>query len=154
MMDFDKSWKGCLYQKFDLVSIDEAHVVKNLEASVTTTVMWLGASLYVLATAIPLPNAVRDCPGYVLLMTGGKDPWTEENVNRWAIGSDCNPYELNDGKPSSALMFSQRALQKFVIRPHANSEKAGFYLAKIWKQSMVRRTYASPILSSGDSEMR
>lgn len=143
MMDLDKSWQGCLHGMFDLVTIDEAHVVKNPEASVTITTMWLGASFYVLATAIPLPNAVRDCAGYVWLMTGGKDPWTQENVQKWGIEKNCNPYELEDNHPGSALMFSQHALQTFVTGPNANPEKAGFYLRKVWKQSMVRRTYAS-----------
>lgn len=32
-----------------------------------------------------LPNAIKDCVGYVLLMTGGKDPWTQESVEKWAV---------------------------------------------------------------------
>lgn len=74
MIDLDQSWPGSLYRKFELVSVEEAHVIKNPEASVTVTTMWLGASSYVLATAIPLPNSFRDYAGYMLLMTGGKDP--------------------------------------------------------------------------------
>lgn len=142
MAEHDVSWKGSLHEQFDLVCVDEAHVIKNPEASVTITLVWLGASFYVLATAIPLPNSVRDCAGYVLLMTGGDDPW--ELNQEWEIPNDCNPFEFDEDDPKSALIFSQRALETFITGANVNPQNAGFYLGKIWKRAMVRRTYASP----------
>lgn len=73
MIDLDQSWLESLYRKFELVSVEEADVINNLEASVTVTTMWLRASFYVLVTAIPLLNSFRDYAGYMLLMTTGKD---------------------------------------------------------------------------------
>lgn len=36
-----------------------------------------------------LPNAIKDCAGYMLLMTDGKDSWIQESVEKWAVASDA-----------------------------------------------------------------
>jgi hypothetical protein len=44
-------------------------------------------------------------------------------------------------------------VDKFITGESADIEKAGFYLEKIWRWTMVRRTYASPDPSNSDKRI-
>ena len=61
----DDTWiyniEGC----FDVVIIDEAHVVKNPETASHIAVTWLKAQFILLATASVLPNSIQDFTGYI-----------------------------------------------------------------------------------------
>ena len=68
-----------LHDKFKVVVIDKCHVVKSINADVTTSVRWLQPDFTILASGTPLPGGVKDIKGYLSLIEHSDIPkWYEE----------------------------------------------------------------------------
>lgn len=72
--------------------------------------------------------------------------WTDANFIRWGLvkSKDFNLFELSEASPGRVLQLTETAVSKFITNKAASDENSGLYLAKIWSQIMVRRTYQLP----------
>jgi hypothetical protein len=139
----DADWVHDLSGVFDIVTIDEAHQIKNPDTAAHATVAWLQASFHVLATASVLPNGIGDFEGYMHFVDMNRNLWQDENLWRWGVDKSVNPYELDDEHPAAVLRMTTQAVKSFITGDDANRDNAGFYLQKVWQKCLVRRTYAS-----------
>lgn len=143
MHEQDPSWERNLSGLFSVITIDEAHSLKNADSAVNTTISWLKPGFIVLATATVLPNGIKDCEGFIKLIQPKTDLWAPENLAKLGVSPDVNPYELSDGHPATILQLSLEGARQWITSEAADKDKSGFYLQKIWKQCLLRRTYAS-----------
>ena len=143
MHDPDVDWVHDLSGVFDIVTIDEAHQIKNPDTAAHTTVAWLQASFHVLATASVLPNGIGDFEGYMHFIDMNRNLWQDENLQQWKVDKPVNPFDLEDDHPAAVLRMTVQAVQTFITGDDANRDNAGFYLQKVWQKCLVRRTYAS-----------
>lgn len=139
----DPLWERDLSGMFDIITIDEAHSIKNPDSAVNTTISWLKPAFIVMATATVLPNGIRDCEGYIKLVQPQDDLWSAENLALWEVPADVNPYELPDDHPAAKLQLTLEGVRRWITSEHADKDKSGFYLQKVWRQCLLRRTYAS-----------
>lgn len=139
----DKGWDRDLSGLFDLVTIDEAHAIKSPSTGINTAIQWLESPFTVMVTATVLPNDITDCEGYIQLVEGGRDLWNPANLQKWEVSEDVNPFELPDDHPAAVLRLSLQAVKNWITGPKADTLKRSFYLQKIWKKCLVRRTYVS-----------
>lgn len=102
----DQTWERDLCGLFDTIVIDEAHSIKNPDSAINTTISWLKPTFTVMATATVLPNGIKDCEGFVKLIEPREDLWTPENLMKWGVSSDINPYELPDEHPATRLQLT------------------------------------------------
>jgi len=138
----DPEWEYDLSGCFDIISIDEAHLIKNPDTSGHCTVAWLKGSFHVLATASVLPNSINDFDGFISFVDINRNLWTEENLRAWKVNSSVNPYELPDTHPAAVLCVTTEAVKNFITGDGV-SKNAGFYLSKVWQKCLLRRTYVS-----------
>lgn len=140
----DPTWERNLSGLFDLVTIDEAHSIKNPLSAMSTTISWLKPSFMVLVTATVLPNSLSDWEGFAQLIQGDRDPWTQENLEQKGVSIDTNPYELDRDHPAAQeLQLSMRGIKTWVTAKDVDPYKSGEYLKKIWERCLLRRTYSS-----------
>ncbi|OBT86740.1 hypothetical protein VE02_06275 [Pseudogymnoascus sp. 03VT05] len=139
----DRQWERDLGDLFELLIIDEAHCVKNTNTAISITIKWMQPEFTILATATVLPNGINDFEGFVNIIQPKSEIWTAENLEKFGVNWDVNPYELSDDHPAASLRLTLHAIQTFITGPDASLEKRGFYLQKAWKRCLLRRTYAS-----------
>lgn len=140
----DNTWTHNLEGCFDIVIIDEAHVVKNPETASHLAVTWLKAEFVLLATASVLPNSIQDFAGYIRFIENDNTLSQPEKLAAIGVDKDINPFILPDNHTAVALRLTSIAVEKFITSTSKHKDQAGHYLSKIWAQCMVRRTYASP----------
>ena len=144
--NLDDDWRHSLANCFDIVIIDEAHVIKNPETLAHTTVTWLNAHFTLLATASILPNSIHDFDEYIKLIENNDNLWDPLNLEAMGVDRDVNPYTLPDEHPAICLRMTAHAVANFITdraKPKYK-DKAGYFISKIWARCMVRRTYQSP----------
>jgi SNF2 family DNA or RNA helicase len=144
----EDDWVHNLANCFDIVIIDEAHVIKNPETMSHTAVTWLNAKFTLLVTASVLPNSIRDFDGYIKFIENNNNLWDPTSLQAMGVDKNVNPYTLPDTHPAVCLRLTAHAVTKF-ITDRANTkdkdkDKAGYVLSKVWAQCMIRRTYQSP----------
>lgn len=140
----DPAWDRDLSMLFDLVTIDEAHSIKNPVSALSTTVRWLKPSFMVLVTATVLPNSLVDWEGFAQLIQGDGDPWSQSNLDLNELTLDTNPYELDRDHPAAlALQLSMRGTRTWVAGRDVDPYTSGEYLKMIWRKCLIRRTYSS-----------
>lgn len=139
----DKVWERNLSGLFDLVMIDEAHVVKNAGSGINVSIQWLESPFTVMVTATVLPNDISDSEGYIHLIEGGRNLWNPLSLQTLGVSDDVNPFELPDDHAAAALMLTLRAVKTYITAPQANPQKRSFYLQKVWRKCLIRRTYVS-----------
>jgi len=64
----DPNWPGLLRNCFEIVCIDEAYTIKNMDTTGHTTIAWLNAEYYLLITASVLGNRLSDYIGFARLI--------------------------------------------------------------------------------------
>jgi hypothetical protein len=143
LLDADPEWESDLSNCFDIITIDEAHTIKNPESQAHATIAWLNASFHILATASVLPNGIQDWDGFMKFVDIGRNLWSDENLARWNVTKNVNPFELADNHPAAKLRLTSKAVEAFITGETAKKAKSGFYLQKIWTKCLIRRTYAS-----------
>ncbi|KAF7952093.1 uncharacterized protein EAE97_001590 [Botrytis byssoidea] len=70
--------------------------------------------------------------------------WSRENLTKWGLidRGNFNPFTLADDHPGAALRLE--AVERWITGAKQDNRNSGHYLSKIWKEVMIRRTYASP----------
>jgi hypothetical protein len=139
----DTKWEHDLGEAFELVVIDEAHLVKNPDTAAHATVAWLKASFHILVTASVLPSGIPDWEGFQKFIDINRNLWDPTNLARLGVTMACNPYTLPDDHPACELRMTTRAAETYVTNPTVPRALAGFYLGKIWRKCLIRRTYES-----------
>lgn len=139
--DQDINWHLDLAEKFSIITIDEAHAIKNEATASHSTVRWLKPQFTILAKASVLPNRVTDFQGYMNFIQADPSLWTK--LEALGVNDKVNPYTLPDGHQAAVLQMTYRAMERFIINA-TDSTLAGLYLRKVWRKCMIRRTYASP----------
>lgn len=139
----DADWEHDLSGVFDIVTIDEAHQIKNPDTAAHATVAWLQASFHVLATASVLPNGINDFDGYMHFVDMNRDLWQNDNLAKLKVEKSVNLFDLPDNHPAAVLRMTIQAVKTFITGEDANRDNAGFYLQKVWEKCLIRRTYAS-----------
>lgn len=148
----DPTWELNLAGLFDIVTIDEAHCVKNPLSALTVTVSWLRPSFMVLVTATVLPNSISDWAGFAKLIAGDRNPWTPDNYTQKQFTMDTNPFKLpNDHVAKQQLILSTRALDMWVLGKDVDPSVGGERIREIWGACLLRRTYSSkdPSMDAG-----
>jgi hypothetical protein len=142
----DIDWEFGLSDLFELITIDEAHVIKNDTTASHCTVRWLNSPFILLVTASVLPNRIEDFAGYIPFLEPLEELWSSENLQKWGKvdGPNLNPFLFADDDPACCLRMTTRAVKRWITGEKKNLKKAGYYLGMIWEQCMIRRTYASP----------
>jgi SNF2 family DNA or RNA helicase len=101
--DLDDNWDYNLSNCFDIVIIDEAHVIKNPETASHLTVTWIKAPFTLLATASVLPNSIQDFAGYIRFIENDNTLWQHENLHALGVEKNVNPFLLPDDHPAVVL---------------------------------------------------
>lgn len=141
--DWDGSLRGC----FQFVLLDEGHLVKSSNTSIHTSITWLYASKYILATASPMPNGIDDFKGYMPFLehSSAEIWWSEKSLAEMEFKEDENPYDLTDDHPAAKLQMTSTAVKKWIFAARVDSITKGVRLNKIWKRIMLSRTNSSKI---------
>ncbi|KAH8746169.1 P-loop containing nucleoside triphosphate hydrolase protein [Hyaloscypha sp. PMI_1271] len=143
----DPNWPGLLRNCFEIVCIDEAHTIKNMDTAGHTTIAWLNAEYHLLITASVLGNRLSDYIGFARLIQPSPDQLaTDANFQQWSIDKTTNPFELADNHPGAILRQSLSYIDKYITSEKNKNytERNSLYLRKVWEQVLIRRTYASP----------
>lgn len=146
---YDEKWPGGLAKCFDTIILDEAHLVKNMETEVHGTIAWLKGRFHLCITATPLITGPHDFAGYLNLLepSNANELWAPENLSSWKIGKGVNPYELPVSQSGRKLCLTLQAAQNWIFDHDIPGHVAGSRLRQIWKECLIRRTYASKIPS-------
>jgi hypothetical protein len=100
----DPNWPGLLRNCFEIVCIDEAHTIKNMDTAGHTTIAWLNAEYHLLITASVLGNRLSDYISFARLIQPSPDQLaTDANFQQWSIDKTTNPFELADNHPGAIL---------------------------------------------------
>ena len=138
--DFPDSLKGL----FQLVVLDEAHTIKNMDTEANVSLHWLNASFYLFLTATSMSAGANDFEGYLkLLERPDLNLYDERNLKAWDVEDWVNPYRLNDDHPAAVLRLTRRAAKEFIFRNSIAPQLKEDYVRQIWKQCLLRRTYTS-----------
>lgn len=141
----DRQWERDLFQKFDIVWVDEAHVVKRADAYTSIVIQWLDANFTGLSTATPGINRIEDFKGLLkFVKLRNNDAWSAANLAQWGVTHDINPYTLPKEHPAAILRVTERAANKLIFG-NLDEIEAGYFLAKLQEMCMIRRTYSSKI---------
>jgi hypothetical protein len=140
----DRTWADDLAGCFHTVVVDEAHTLKHSESHSNITVRWLDAKFHILSTASVLPNGIKDWAGLMRFVDSGEDHWTAENMAKWNINGDFNPYTAGDNHPAAVLCLTNRASQRYITGEDADEDIGAIYVSRIWEKCLIRRTYYSP----------
>lgn len=146
----DGEWPGDLAGLFSVVVLDEAQLVKNMNAMVGTAIDWSAAPFYLLLTATPIYNSVMDFKGFERFIFPTQDLWDDASLTAMGLETDINPFELPDGHPGQALMATTKATSKYIWHESVPDALKGERLGKIWRQCLIRRTLSSTIPFDSD----
>lgn len=123
-----------LKEMFENVIVDEAHSLKRPDGSYSQVIQWLKPRFYLLATATPAMNSIRDWEGYL--------PFVQPRIPL-VVALPSNPY-LADS-PIAKENRLQIAAAKEYIFGQRDQLLAGTYLRELQEQCMIRRTYQTVI---------
>jgi hypothetical protein len=73
-----------------------------------------------------------------------EDLWTPQNMTKWNINGDFNPYTAGDNHPAAVLRLTDQASQRWITGEDADDVIGAIYVSRIWEKCMIRRTYYSP----------
>ncbi|KAF7928188.1 hypothetical protein EAE99_004946 [Botrytis elliptica] len=122
----DPDWKYNLAGLFDHIAVDEAHILKNSDTMAHRTISWLEAKFTIMATATVLSNRLEDFHGYMSLIETGEAHCSDENLERWGVDINVNPYTLPDNHPASILRFTTDVIDKRITSQNKDLEFAGW----------------------------
>lgn len=144
---YDDEWPSGLAGLFETVVLDEAHLIKNVKTEVNGTIPWLQTPFHLFLTAAPLLAGARDAGGYIALMEEADTDWywRPDLLEWWQVSRDFNPYVLLEKHPATKMCLTLRAAQTYIFSYDTPGATQGTYLCQIWKDCMIRRTFASTI---------
>jgi hypothetical protein len=97
----DRDWKYDLNGCFEIVAIDKAHVTKNIDTAGYSTLEWLGADYYILASIQIVSNRIGNYYRIGSLIRPRPSLITDENLATWNFNKNKdNPYNLNNDNPA------------------------------------------------------
>lgn len=130
-----------MHQLFEFVVADEAHNLKDMESQQSKAIHWLKPSFYLLITATPCPNGVRDW-SYNRFIETPIDLSVDTRVNDLLV----NPYEDRfDDTAMVPARFTAQQEDDWIHNKDNNDIKRGEWLRKIWRECLIRRTNSSRI---------
>jgi hypothetical protein len=83
----DHTWDLDLLLCFDDAAVEEAHLIKTRKSAANTTIEWLDTKFTILGTAKVLPNSISDCAGYVNIIQGSTDQWSDQSLASLGVSS-------------------------------------------------------------------
>ncbi len=131
--DWPYDLRGC----FGLVILDEAHMIKRgTQSHRWRTTKSFESPLVIAATGTPIPNKDVDFAGIAGIITPA-DPWEDTE-------STADPF-LRDTPLSRRLQCTERGIRDFIGPLTDDEEERGRRLQSVFKQCLLRRTYATVI---------
>lgn len=144
----DPKWEQNLSGLFEFVIIDEAHSVKNSSSNAHTACRWLRPEFYILSTATPDINSVRNVAGYVpFVQPRDSHITTPDGLADLGVDLDTNPYEFDDDDhPGRILQTTEAFFSRFVTTTDiTNQAVIGQRLRKFYRNCVTRQSYVSTV---------
>ena len=112
--DFTGALDGC----FDMVVLDERHIVKSLQAKGSLSVSWLRSQKYFFIIVTPMRNSIDDLKGEMPFLEPeeGESWWSDESPREPKFEGDANPFDLPDDHPAAKLQLTRRAVRNLKFR--------------------------------------
>jgi hypothetical protein len=128
----DPDWPFNIEDKFDIVFINKAHMVKNTDTASHISMVFLGIFVYYyLISACILQNRVSDINGPTAFIKPKPSPLTNENLQKWGVTRKTNVYTLLNDHPAAILRISPYFITKWITGPTASDATSGYYLSLI-----------------------
>lgn len=148
-LDYDPECPSMLPKMFEMVVVDEAHMLKQEDGHWQHAALWLDPTFTLLVTATPGINSLDDWKGY-LPFVQPRNPPTDDLGQPYP--AHTNPYVDGGIGDHLPLLRLQSDIFKHNISDNRNETLAGAYVRKFQEVCMVRRTFASKINSHPVSE--
>ena len=146
------SWGASLDGLFCLVILDEAHMLCNSHAHISTCIWWLSAPFHLLLTATLIFNLFYDFYGLQQFIL---PPANNTLFNIHSKGLHFNPFDINKDNPASVLCLAPLALEQHLWgmleekdannnkETHLNKWQVRLQLAKVWHHVMICHNISS-----------
>ena len=103
------SWGASLDGLFHLVILDEAHMLHNSHAHISTCIQWLSAPFHLLLTTMLIFNSFYDFCGLQQFIL---PPVNNTLFNTYSKGLHFNPFDVDKDNPASVLCLAPLALKQ------------------------------------------
>jgi hypothetical protein len=150
--DLDPAYPGSLKFCFDVVGIDEAHVVKTKSTAAHVGMIWLKARFFLLLTGTPDLNSYADIEGlskFCLAKSvkgSGGNSWSDAGLSRLHVEKTVNPYALDDHEDAAKFLRpTEYAIKQYILKPSLTPIERGRNLAAYYQSVMIRRTIVSKV---------
>ena len=138
----DHRWHENLFNCFDIIICDEAHVLKSFATKTTIVIDWLNAKFHILIIATSMSNEMNDWSEYISLIESknAKQWWSDTSLTIMSVDKNVNSFDLTNDHLVVKLKLTQKTTKKFLFRYSISSVIKNLYLRKIWEIVLLKRT--------------
>ena len=143
--EYDDIWERNLARKFDIVIIDEIHIMKDIFFDIIVTIKWLMIAFLILMIDTSLFNDISNLKDFMTLFehSNAKKWWNRREFARVNIIENFNLWYLFDDHEETKLRLTNYVVKEFLLNNSMIFIQKEQYLEKIYEKCFLRRIHAS-----------